>query len=337
MLHSVACGATGGRVTSSDGETTGEGTDGPLAFAVGDLVAKRYKVVRVVGSGSTGEVYEALDTALGGAVALKTLKPAFSSHAVERERFRREIQSARKVTHPNVCRIFDLGVEEMGKQQRIFLTMELLAGQSLAQRLASGEPFTYAEALPVITQIANGLQAAHDSGVVHRDLKPGNIMLLAPSAGRAAPRAVITDFGLALSDDQTSIRLTESADLIGTPEYMAPEQGDVGAVTPAADIYALGLIVYEMLTMRRPFDSEPTPMANILKRRNEPPRSLRSLLPDVDPVWDATVVRCLQRDPAKRFARAADIVAALEGRIPPMLQTPTKGALSRLAGKLGKR
>jgi serine/threonine protein kinase len=324
-------------VTSSDGDTTGEGTDAPLAFAVGDLVAKRYKVVRVVGSGSTGEVYEALDTALGGAVALKTLKPAFSSHAVERERFRREIQSARKVTHPNVCRIFDLGIEEMGKQQRIFLTMELLSGQSLAQRLSKAEPYSYAEALPVISQLANGLQAAHDSGVVHRDLKPGNIMLLEPSPGRGAARAVITDFGLALSDDQTGIRLTESADLVGTPEYMAPEQGDVGKVTPAADIYALGLIVYEMLTKRRPFDSEPTPMANILKRRNQPPRSLRALLPDVDPVWDATVARCLQRVPEARFPRATDVVAALEGRIAPMPEPPKKGGLSRLAGKLGKR
>jgi serine/threonine protein kinase len=324
-------------VTSSDGDTTGEGSDAPLAFSPGDLVAKRYKIVRVVGSGSTGEVYEALDTALGGAVALKTLKPAFSSDAVERERFRREIQNARKVTHPNVCRIFDLGIEEMGKQQRIFLTMELLAGESLAQRLAGGDPFTYAEALPLISQIASGLQAAHDSGVVHRDLKPGNIMLLDASAGRESPRAVITDFGLALSDDQAGIRLTESADLVGTPEYMAPEQGDIGVVTPAADIYALGLIVYEMLTKRRPFDSEPTPMANILKRRNEPPRSLRALMPEADPVWDATVARCLQRDPARRFARAIDIVAALEGRIPPLPEPPKKGGLSRLAGKLGKR
>jgi serine/threonine protein kinase len=324
-------------VTSSDGDSTGDGADARLAFAAGDLVAGRYKIVRVVGSGSTGEVYEALDTALGGAVALKTLKLAFSGHAVERERFRREIQSARKVTHANVCRIFDLGIQETGKQQRIFLTMELLDGQSLAQRLATGAPYSYAEALPIIEQIASGLQAAHDSGVVHRDLKPGNIMLLAAPAGRTTPRAVITDFGLAINEDQAGIRLTESADLVGTPDYMAPEQGDIGLVTPAVDIYALGLIIYEMLTKRRPFDSEPTPMANILKRRNEPPRSLRALLPDVDATWDATIERCLQRDPARRFAQAADIVAALDGRIPPMPEPPKKGGMSRLVGKLGKR
>jgi serine/threonine protein kinase len=324
-------------VTSSDGDTTGEGTDEPLAFSTGALVAARYKIIRVVGTGSTGEVYEALDTALGGTVALKTLKLAFSSHAVERERFRREIQNARKVTHGNVCRIFDLGIQQTGQQQRIFLTMELLTGQSLAQRLAEGAPYTYAEALPIIEQIVNGLQAAHDSGVVHRDLKPGNIMLLPAPAGRASPRAVITDFGLALSDDQTGIRLTESADLVGTPEYMAPEQGDLGLVTPATDVYAVGLILYEMLTKRRPFDSEPTPMGNILKRRNEAPRALRALLPDADPVWDATIARCLQRDPARRFARAVDIVAALEGRIPPTPEAPKQGGLARLTGKFGRR
>ena len=306
-------------MTNSSGDTTqGKGSwSGKLAFSPGDLVAGRYKVVRAVGAGSTGEVYEAVDTGLGVHVALKTLKPSVAGHAVQLERFRREVQNARKVTHANVCRIFDMGIEGIGRQQRFFLTMELLGGESLAQRLATGQPYTVAEALPIATQLADGLQAAHESGVVHRDLKPGNIMLLAASTGRTAARAVITDFGLAVSDEQADIRLTESGELVGTPEYMAPEQAEPGPAIPETDIYALGLILYEMLTKRRPFDSAATPLATVLKRRHEPPRPLGEILPGVDPKWEATIRRCLEREPTRRFGSAADVIAALLGQIPP--------------------
>ena len=305
-------------MTNSSGDATrrnGSHRDEP-AFSPGDVVAARYRIVSLIGSGGCSDVYEALDGALGVTVALKTLRPQLARSAVQLERFRREIQNARKVTHPNVCRIFDMGVHSAQGRDRFFLTMELLPGRSLAQRLESGPAYDVVQALPVVAQIVDGLQAAHDAGVVHRDLKPGNIMLLPPPSGKVADRAVITDFGIAISDEQGDLRLTQTGDVVGTPEYMAPEQADLGPPLPASDIYALGLIIYEMLTRQLPFDRADTPMATILKRRKEPPRPLHQDLPTTSPVWEATVLRCLEREPADRFPRAADVVLALRGEIP---------------------
>src|SRR3954462_14323918 len=172
----------GGSVTNSNGEA-GEKNGSPSArsaFAPGDQVAARYEIVRLIGSGGTGEVFEALDTALGETVALKALKPTIAGSAVQLERFRREIQSARKVTHPNVCRIFDMGIQNGSGRDRFFLTMELLVGTTLADRIDEGGRYVPDEALPIAAQIADGLDAAHAAGVIHRDLKPGNIMLLPP-------------------------------------------------------------------------------------------------------------------------------------------------------------
>jgi len=293
-------------------------------FPIGHLVAARYTILRFVGAGGASEVYEASDGGLGVNVALKVLDPVHAQDAVQLERFRREIQSARKVTHRNVCRIFDLGVEKVGNTKRFFLTMELLNGTSLAETPRKERRYTPDETLPIVTQIAEGLQAAHDAGVIHRDLKPGNIMLV-PSSSEAdepitASRTVITDFGLALSDEQT--RLTRSDELVGTPAYMAPEQSEPGVITAAADIYALGLIMYEMLAGRPPFDVGPTPLATVLLRKDVPPRPLRDLLPDVDPAWEVTIHRCLEREPEDRFPRALDVVASLQGG--PPARTPTK-------------
>jgi serine/threonine protein kinase len=272
-------------------------------------MADRFLVVRLLGAGALGEVYEVTDQALGGPVALKVLKPAVSTNPVLLERFRREIQNARRVTHPNVCRVFDLGIDRSSAQQRFFVTMEVLTGENLASYLAARPALTPAQALPVLAQLAAGLQAAHDSGVIHRDLKPANVMLL--SGDSAARRAVITDFGLAISVDQLDLGLTDTWDLIGTPEYMAPEQTKRGGATPATDVYALGLIAYEMLTKGSPFDAEATPIATVVKRRYQPARPLRNALPGVAPAWDAAVGRCLEADPTRRFQRPADLAAAL--------------------------
>jgi serine/threonine protein kinase len=280
------------------------GSPASPVFPVGHTIAGRYTITRVIGVGGASEVYEALDGGLGVRVALKVLNQLHARKAVHLERFRREIQSARKVTHRNVCRIFDLGVERARNVKRFFLTMELLDGRTLVEELAGGGRYAPAQALPIVWQLAEGLQAAHD---VHRDLKPGNIMLVPGSSG--PPRAVITDFGLAVSDEQT--RLTRSDELVGTPDYMAPEQSDSDTLTPAADIYALGLVTYEMLTGRRPFASGPTPLATVLLRKEARPPRLRDLVPAIDPAWETTVLRCLAPRPADRFARALDVVVSL--------------------------
>ncbi len=285
------------------------GKGSPAAFSPGQLIAERFDVVRLLGSGGLGEVYEVIDQALGTAVALKVLKSALSTDPVTLERFRREIQNARRITHANVCRVFDLGIDRSGDQHRFFVTMEMLAGESLASYLAPRPPLTLTEALPMLTQLAAGLQAAHDSGVIHRDLKPANVMLT-PAAAPAG-RVVVTDFGLAINVDQLDLGLTDTWELIGTPDYMAPEQTKRGTATPATDIYALGLIAYEMISKSCPFEPEATPIATVVKRRYEPPRPLRQALPNVEPAWEVAIARCLDPEPARRFQRPTDFIAAL--------------------------
>ena len=308
-----------GRTTAGNSTTVGNGPPSPqhrpldkgAIFAPGDLIAARYRVVRVVGRGGCGDVFEAYDAEVGETVALKTLRPMLATSAVMMERFRREIQNARKVTHPNVCRIFDIGVETSQGFQRLFLTMEMLPGDSLERRLEVGPAYRTDQALPVIAQIASGLQAAHDAGVVHRDLKPANVMLL-PAAQPGTPdRVVITDFGIALSEDQGDARLTRTGEIVGTPEYMAPEQAEAHAASPASDIYALGLVMFEMLTLRRPFEPASSAIGTLLRRRREAPRPLRRDLPGADPVWETTIARCLEREPGHRFPRASDVTLAL--------------------------
>jgi serine/threonine protein kinase len=322
-------------VTSSDSDRGG-GTEPKGTFAPGDVLAGRYKIVDLVGTGGTGEVYRATDQALGGTLALKTLKHGVAKHPVLLERFRREAQNALRVTHPNVCRIRDIGIHEQRGLKRFFLTMELLEGESLAVTLAKRPPYTTAEALPILTQIAEGLQAAHDSSVVHRDLKPGNVMLLPPGPGRDVPRAVITDFGLAISEEQIALGLTESSELIGTPEYMAPEQTDQGSTTAALDIYSLGIIAFEMLTKRRPFAAGATPIETMLKRRHQRPDPLGAVLPGADPIWEAAILRCLERDPSRRFARAADFATALVERVVPPPPDEKRRWFSRGERKTGR-
>jgi serine/threonine protein kinase len=301
-----------GHTTKTGQDAGGGGSAATGTFTAGELIAGRFLVVRLLGAGGLGEVYEVTDQALGTSVALKILSPSVATDPVMLERFRREIQNARRITHPNVCRVFDLGIHPASDQHRFFVTMEVLAGESLAAHLQPRPALTPAEALPILTQLAAGLQAAHDSGVIHRDLKPANVMLL-PDPAR---RVVITDFGLAISVDQLDLGLTETWELLGTPEYMAPEQTKRGSATPATDVYALGLIAFEMLTRRSPFDPEATPLATVVKRRYEPPKPLRQLRKDVDAAWEAAIGRCLEADPTRRFQRPADVIAALEGRPP---------------------
>jgi tetratricopeptide (TPR) repeat protein len=279
----------------------------------GTELAGRYRIVRFIAAGGMGEVYEARDLMLGTEVALKTIRPAVSAHEVVMERFRREILLARRVTHPNVCRIFDLGHHAASHSGPgvTFLTMELLRGDTLRQHLRTRGPLKEEEALPLVVQMAAGLAAAHEAGVVHRDFKAANVMLVPPGSMETATRVVVTDFGLAQAGDSFS-SITRTDHLVGTPAYVAPEQVEGGEVTPATDLYAFGIVLYEMTTGRLPFEGD-SPLSTVLKRFREEPVSPRDHRPGLRPRWEAAILRCLERDPRDRFATAHDVVAALRG------------------------
>jgi len=301
------------------------GTPITAVFQPTQLLAGRFQVIRFVARGGMGEVYEAQDEELNERVAVKTARFETTQTSHEIERFRREIQLARKVTHPNVCRTFDVfrhGVSQSGssRSQILIVSMELLSGETLAQRIRDRGRFQTTEALPLLEQMCAGLAAAHRVGVIHRDFKSSNVMLVKSPASAAggepaqsqAFRAVITDFGLAHAEEVEGGTLTKFGDIVGTPAYMAPEQIDGGAITPATDIYALGIVIYEMLTGLLPFSAE-TPLATAMKRLSHVAPSPRLHVPDLDPRWEVVVARCLERAPERRFASTEDVVRALRG------------------------
>lgn len=267
-------------------------------LAPGDLVAARFRVTRFLGRGGMGEVYQVDDLELGGSLALKTLKPDLAANPEFLKRFRREVQTARQVTHPNVCRVFDLGHDPVAGA---FLTMEYLDGGSLSMKLKSGRAMEPGEALSIANQMAGGLAAIHAAGIVHRDLKPANVMLTLGASG--APRAVLADFGLAraLEDDSGATQVSRPGLVMGTPEYMAPEQVMGHSATPASDLYSMGLILFEMATGSRPS------------------RGLGSApVPELSGAWaglyQQVVSRCLTRDPFDRPESASAVAALLDGR-----------------------
>ncbi|MEJ7727820.1 MAG: protein kinase [Polyangiaceae bacterium] len=361
------------------------------------MVGGRYEVVRFIAQGGMGEVYEALDRELGVRVALKRLLPAAARSRRAIERFKREIQLARRVTHPNVCRIFDLGVDDshrarpddpaassphaaggaadaapsradakpisdggaigppssgspasegraLSTQARasgsgsgdgsgsapaaVFLTMELLEGETLAARIRRGGRMTPGEALPVVEQIVRALAALHEAGIVHRDLKSSNVVLVEQST-----RVVVTDFGLASVTSGVEVDGAASATgaMVGSPATMAPEQVEGRKVSPAADVYSLGVVLFEMVTGELPF-SGPTRLATAFKRLRERAPSPRTHVPDLDARWEATILRCLMLEPEDRYGRVGEVVEALTGPAP---RRPLLSARVRHAGFVG--
>jgi tetratricopeptide (TPR) repeat protein len=237
-------------------------------------------------------------------VAVKVLSPALLESADATLRFRRELQLARKVTHPNVCRLYDLGRHTAGEDALLFLTMELVEGGTLADRLKAGGRFTPEEAEPVLRQLLAGLSAAHQAGVVHRDLKPSNIML-------TPGRAVIMDFGLARRE-AADASLTSSGKVIGTLDYMAPEQLRGEPATERTDLYAFGLIGYEMLLDQRPFGSADSFSAGVRRLTGNPPVLPRDLGASRNMVH--VIQSCLQRNSSERPPSAARAIEILEGK-----------------------
>ncbi len=270
-------------------------------FAPGQIIAQRYRVVALAGRGGMGEVYRAEDLTLGQVVALKFLPEALSQDAAALTRFHAEVRTARQVSHPNVCRMFDIGEAD----GILFLTMEYVDGEDLASVVRRIGRLSPDKATEVARQICAGLAAAHERGVIHRDLKPANVML--DGAGKIR----LTDFGLA--GIATSIK---GADVrAGTPAYMAPEQLAGHDVSTKSDIYSLGLILYEILTGKRAFEA--STLAELTKQRESGTITNPSILVrDLDPLIERVILRCLENEPDKRPASALQVAAALPGGDP---------------------
>jgi serine/threonine protein kinase len=292
-----------------------------MALAPGTRLGP-YEVLAPLGAGGMGEVYRARDTRLDRTVAIKVLAPDLASDGEFRQRFHAEARAISQLTHPHICTLHDIG-EHVGTT---FLVMELLTGETLADRLARGTPeqpaLTLEQALQIGIQIADALAAAHAQGIVHRDLKPGNIMLTRAATPSAVPHAKLLDFGLAKSTPVVTgtglsmapttppQAVTAQGAIVGTIQYMAPEQVEGGTVDARTDIFALGSVLYELLTGRKAFEgkSQAGVMAAILER--EPP-PVSALQPRVPALVDATVQKCLAKQPEARWQSAADLATAL--------------------------
>jgi len=270
-------------------------------FLPGTILAGRYRIFGLVGRGGMGEVYRADDLKLGQAVALKFLPPEVEADAQRLARFLEEVRLARQIAHPNVCRVYDVG-EVDGHH---FLSMEFVDGEDLASLLKRIGRLPRDKAIQIARQLCAGLAAAHEQGILHRDLKPSNVMI----DGRG--RARITDFGLARLAGEI-----RGADVgSGTPAYMAPEQIAGREVTERSDIYALGLVLYELCTGRPAFRAAtPAEMARL--KSTSLPASPAEIVEGLDPAVERAILRCLERDPASRPATALLLAAALPGGDP---------------------
>lgn len=274
-------------------------------FVPGAILAGRYRIVGLLGRGGMGEVYRADDLKLGQAVALKFLTDKLARDGAMLARFHSEVRIARQVSHPNVCRVHDIGEIETDQGSRHFLSMEYVDGEDLASLLRRIGRLPPDKALEIARQLCAGLAAAHDAGILHRDLKPANIMI----DGRG--RARITDFGLAGLAEQFRGREV----VAGTPAYMAPEQLAGKEVTVRSDIYALGLLLYELFTGKRVFEA--STLAELQRlHESSTPTTPSSWVKDIDPLVERVILRCLERDPDKRLASAMQVAAALPGGDP---------------------
>jgi serine/threonine-protein kinase len=269
----------------------------------GQLVGERYRIVSLLGRGGMGEVYRADDLELGTPVALKFLHAELEGDPVRLERLRREVRLARQVSHPNVCRVFDIGRGE----GRSFLAMELVDGEDLASLLRRIGRLPQDKAVELAREICAGLAAAHERDVLHCDLKPANIMV----DGRG--RARLTDFGLAAAAHPPR----DGPDaLAGTPAYMAPEQLQGRTATRRSDLYALGLVLYELFTGRPAHAASTLAQLRELRGSSNPPASPSELVQDLDPAVDRAIMGCLEPDPDERPPSALAVLAALPGRDP---------------------
>lgn len=279
----------------------------PARFQPGYVFAGRYEIQKKIGKGGMGTVFKALDKILDIPVALKTMNPEISSDEKTLARLKREVILARKVAHPNVCRLYDIG-ESDGIH---YVSMEFVDGLTLSDMLLVQGKLPPAEGLRILRQVLLALQEAHRAGVIHRDLKPQNIMV------DVNQRAFIMDFGISYSADVD--RLTTTGMMIGTPRYMAPEQFGESPLDLRADIYSMGIIFYEAFTGRLPFDAK-TPATVMYAHIHSVPTPPAQLEPGIPPKLEQLILKALEKDPKKRFQNAAEMIAAIDSVT--LVQTP---------------
>jgi eukaryotic-like serine/threonine-protein kinase len=301
---------------SSASVAGGQGLLGP-----GSLLADRYEIIQELGEGGMGAVYKARDTELDRMVALKVIKPELARNAEILQRFKRELILAREVTHRNVIRIFDLGVAGPIK----FITMEFLEGHDLKHALGL-QKFTHAQSVDIICQVCRGLEAAHAANVIHRDLKPQNIMI------DQQGKVLVMDFGLAHSVEERG--MTQTGALMGTPDYMSPEQARGEKADARSDIFSLGIIFYQMLTGKLPFESDSL-LGTLLARTQQQAKPVREIDPQIPPLLNDIVARCMATNVAERYQTVSELLADLEdwraGVVGKTIQIPKSPGLRMVA------
>ena len=273
-----------------------EASDGSLS--PGTILADRYEILKMLGEGGMGAVYTAMDRELDRVVALKVIRSELADKPEILQRFKQELILARLVTHRNVIRIFDLGVSGNVK----FITMDFVEGRDLKSVISEQRKLPAGKASDIIRQMCLGLEAAHSEGVVHRDLKPQNIML------DAQGRVYLMDFGLARSMEL--VGMTRTGALLGTPAYMSPEQAKGEKVDARTDLFSLGVIFYELVTGTLPYQAD-TMMATLIKRAKEPPVPPNQVEPSVPPAINDVIMKCLQIKLERRYQNAGEILADL--------------------------
>jgi len=268
-------------------------------LTTGSTFAGRYQIIEELGKGGMGKVYKANDTKINEKIALKLIKPEVAADKKTIERFSNELKFARKIRHNNVCQMYDLN-EEKGTH---YITMEYVRGEDLKRLIRKMGQLSVGQVIPIAKQVCDGLAEAHRLGVIHRDLKPQNIMV--DEEGNAR----IMDFGIARSI--TGKGITGAGVMIGTPEYMSPEQGEVKEVDQRSDIYSLGVILYEMVTGRVPFEGE-TPLGIAMKHKSEMPKHPKELNAQIPDDFNLVILKCLEKEKEKRFQSAGEVHSELE-------------------------
>lgn len=275
-------------------------------LAIGTVFANRYEILEELGKGGMGEVYRVRDKKLDEEMALKVLKPEIATHKVIIERFKNELKLARKIGHRNVCRMHDL--HEEGDTP--FITMEYVQGKDLKRIIKKKEKFEEKDAIAIAKQVCEGLSEAHDLGVIHRDLKPHNIMINEKGIAK------VMDFGIARSVEAAGV--TQTGVIIGTPDYISPEQAEGEEADQRSDIYSLGVVLYEMVTGQLPFKGE-TAFSVALKHKSKIPQDPKKLNPDISESLSRLILVCMEKDRESRYPTAEALLSDLlniEGGLP---------------------